>query len=349
MGSELMKGLHACLLGLGFLLGCGGSASREPHDSQPPRTTGDAGNDSAGADGGSGVAGTRGAVDSAGRGGVASGASASGGSSPEPLGGMPGVGGDAGTAPTLQLPPGCEPRARMETADACSLAVYCDTASELTSCRRLDSGRWQCQCELQHAERIYQMENADGLPACALAASLCSQDELELGEESCEQTHEPQGSSNCRSDVACGRPIDLAPDVNARAWLMRLSWASCELAESGKTYRCGCSDGGVATDYELLVEGDTLDCRPLLDFCLSGATPEFVGAQQCLLTNAASDSYGCHRNETCVVPMPLNDDVSLVKVEPRYTSCTPPPGRGGRMLLRSRRRRHVHVSTARRR
>lgn len=323
-----MKALHVCLLGLGFLVGCGGSASRDRHGSQPPPATGDAGNDSGGADGGRGVAGTTGAVDLAGRGGGASGATASGGSTPEPLGGTTGVAGGAGAAPGLPLPPGCEPRSHMETADACSLAVYCDTASQLTSCRRLDSGRWQCQCQLGHPDRVYQMEDAVGLPACALAASLCAEDELELGEESCEPTHEPQGSSNCRSDVACGKPIELAPDVKARAWLMRLITASCELSESGKTYRCRCSDGGVATDYDLLVEGDTLDCQPLLDFCLSGATPEFVGAQQCLLTNGASDSDGCYRNEICVVPMPLSDDVSLVKGEPRYSSCTPLPGGG---------------------
>src|SRR5438552_10439911 len=130
----MTKVLRTSLLGLGFLVSCGGSASRGHHDAQPPGVTGGA--DSEGDSGKGGTVGG-GSVATAGRGGT-SGAGASGGGTPAQLGGMNGVGGDGmggdGAAPTLSLPAGCEPRAHTETATACSLALYCDTASDLTSC-----------------------------------------------------------------------------------------------------------------------------------------------------------------------------------------------------------------------
>jgi hypothetical protein len=319
----MLKLLYTTLVGVGFLVACGGSASRDRHDSAPTSASGDAGEHSRSTeeDAGQGGTASAGAVGPVGPVGPRGGASASGGSNPEELGGMDG----GGAAPTLPLPPGCEPRAHSETADSCSLGVYCDTTSQLTNCHRLaNSERWQCQCE--NRDPVYQMENTAGLQACALAASLCSEDELHVGEESCEPTREDRSANGCQIDLACGKPIELEPGTTARAWLMRLGSASCERAESGKSFQCGCAYGDLASDYDLVVDSGAPDCRPLVDFCMSGAPPD--GEEQCLLTNAVSSSEGCERSEVCASSMPLSGDVSLARVEPRYANCVPLAGGG---------------------
>jgi hypothetical protein len=55
---------------------------------------------------------------------------------------------------------------------------------------------------------------------------------------------------------------------------------------------------------------------------MSGATPEFVGEEACVLNYVTSDSEWCDRSEQCGPQMPLTDDVSLVELEQRYASCT---------------------------
>lgn len=278
--------------------------------------------DSGGSAAGGAAAGS--AATPAGANGGSSGSTATGGRGPGNLGGMAGAEG----TPTLSLPPGCEPRARTETEETCSLAVFCDTLSRLTNCHRVDSGRWQCQCETVNSDRVYQLEDAPGLEACALTAWLCAEDELELGEESCEPTRESSAESSCKVDLACGRPIALDVETDARAWLMRFGSASCQRAESGKSFECGCMYGEQASEYDLLVASGELACRPLVDFCMSGATPEFEGEQECLLTHADSSSDDCVRTEVCAVPMPLTEDVNLAKVESRYANCVPATGGG---------------------
>jgi len=335
MGNDTKKVLGASLVALSFLVACGGSASRDRQ--QLPSAEGGA--DTGGADTGgvSGKGGTGGTVATgfvdAGRGGGGTGGvnPSVGGSLVDP-GGM---GGDSAT-PTLSLPAGCEPRARTETADTCSLAVYCDTASLLTNCRRLESGRWQCQCEPAHKDRVFQMQGAPGLQACALAAQLCAQNELELGEESCDPIRENIAADSCQIDLDCGKPIALDPPTDARAWLMRFGSASCQPAESGKPFTCGCSDGETATDYDLLVDSGAPACRPLVDFCMSGKTPDLEGDKQCLLTNAVASADGCERSEVCGASMPLNGDVSLARLEPRYAKCEPRAGGGAECYCSNR-------------
>lgn len=331
VGTDMAKALRTSLLGLGFLVACGGSASRERHE--PPSVVGGGGGaDTAGVSAKGGMVATR-PVDAAGRGGGGtSGANPSEGGRLEEPGGMAGD----GATPTLSLPPGCEPRARTETADTCSLAVYCDTASLLTNCRRLESGRWQCQCEPAHKDRVFQMEKAAGLQACALAAQLCAQNELEVGEETCDPTRESIAADSCQIDLDCGKPIALEPGTDARAWLMRFGSASCQPAESGKSFSCGCSYGDAGTEYDLLVDSGGPDCRPLVDFCMSGKTPDLDGKKQCLLTNAVSSADGCERSEVCGASMPLNGDVSLAKLEPRYANCVPRAGGGAECYCSSR-------------
>jgi hypothetical protein len=321
---------HTSILAFGFLVACGGSAARDHHDSPSTNDAGAAGNDAGGTegDGASGGTSSSGAVGAAGTMGgsrpSSGGSVAAGGHA-----GRPGNMGGTSAGPTLELPPGCEPRGRTETADTCSLAVYCDTASQLTNCFRLpNSDRWQCQCDIQHKDRIYQMENAPGLQACALAASLCSEDELDLGEETCEPSSENSAETNCRVDLTCAKPIELGPDSDAKAWLVRLGSAFCNEAQSGKSFDCGCKYANTESDYDLLVDSGAPDCRPLVDFCMSGASPDFTGEEQCLLTNTVSSSEGCERTEACANPMPLGGAVSLAKIGPRYANCTPRLGGG---------------------
>lgn len=252
-------------------------------------------------------------------------AGASGGDATEQLGGEAGM----GVEPELPLPPGCEPRGRMETADTCSLAVYCDTASEISNCRRLpNSERWQCQCDLHHPGRTYQLENAPGLQACALAASLCFEDELDVGEETCTPSDQSSSDEGCALWLNCATPVKLDPQSEARAWLTRLGSASCWLAESGKSFACTCNYGDVTSDYDLLATSAELDCRPLVDFCMSGAEPDFGGEQQCLLMDASSTGDGCERYEGCAAPMPLTAEVSLARLDDRYSNCSPRVGGG---------------------
>lgn len=324
----MMKAWHAGLLLLGLLVACGGTASRDRRDVEPPSPAGGA---AGGSDDGEGLSG-KGGVMSAGAtapamGGGSSGSSASGsGGRSEQLGGSSGHG---GAVTTLPLPPGCEPRARTETADSCSLAAYCDTASQLTNCRRLYSGRWQCQCETYHVDRVYQFEEADGLPACALAARLCLEDELKLEEESCQAIDDSSGTGGCKVELACGRPIQLGFPTDARAWLMRFGTASCQDGGEGESFACECStEGQEASRYELLVDAGQPMCRPIVDWCMSGATLPTEGERECWLTDAAADSDGCTRSETCGVSVSLNKDLNLAQGEPRYAQCFPHEGGG---------------------
>jgi hypothetical protein len=310
---------HIGLLLSMFIAACGGSSSRDRHDGQRPNGAGGDAEDPRGAGADTQTGGTTtGAASGAASGGT------SGGSDTDNLGGM-----DAGPqAPELPLPPGCEARARTETADTCSLAVLCETASRLTDCRRLDSGRWQCRCQPLNQDRIYQVENAPGLEACAVAANLCSENELVLGDESCDATADTSGQDSCDLELACGSPIELDLAADARAWLMRFGSASCKRTEWNDSFECSCSHGYMATDYDLFVDSGAPSCRPLLDFCMSHTSTKFDGEEECLPTKAVSSSEGCERSEACAVPMPLNDEVIVAELEARYAGCEPRVGGG---------------------
>src|SRR5438876_152554 len=94
------------------------------------------------------------------------------------------------------------------------------------------------------ASRGHHDAQPPGVTACAVAASLCTEDQLELGPEECDPTTENIAQGSCSIELACGKPIFIDtpdPDSNARAWLMRFGSSSCYPAESGKSFTCGCS------------------------------------------------------------------------------------------------------------
>jgi hypothetical protein len=307
------------LLALGLLAACGGSASR--HDGRPSSPAGgEAGAPSAAA-GENATAGSAGDP-AGGKNGISTGGAPGGGDSQD-FGGEPG----AGAEPALTLPPGCQPRTPMETADICSLAVDCDTSPSVrTYCHRLDSGRWECQCANQ--DSTFRLENSAGIQACALAARLCSDDDLELGEESCEHSNESSDQDNCALDVACGNSIALDGATDARAWLMRFGGARCDRSNPTEAFGCTCSNGTLTSNYAVTADSGELACGPLADFCISGAPPVFDGEEAC--SPMYSDSTGdyCQRFDACGPPMPLTDDVSLAQPVQRSTYCEPSPGGG---------------------
>jgi hypothetical protein len=326
------------LLAVGLVAGCGGASSRHDPDARRPSPTGGstagenatAGNGAAPASGGvgtgaGGATGDAGSPDVGGSAGDA-GSQQLGGSAgdagSQQLGGSAGAGG----APALPLPPGCQPRTPMETAELCSLAVACEASPSVrTYCHRLESGQWECQCA--NHEYLYRLENAPGLHACALAAGLCTDVELELGEESCEHTSNNSDQNGCSIDVVCATPIAIDATTDARATRMRSGSVRCSGSDSTQSFRCTCSNGEMSS-YGLLADSGEVACGPLADFCMSGETPVFDGAEACSLIYATSDSQGCQRAAGCGMQMPLSQEVSLVQPVERYANCMSRPGGG---------------------
>ncbi len=306
------------LLG-GVLVACGGSATRGRPSPSPPNVGGEGGDDA----GGRPAVPSGGAVTGGAGGGASGGVSNGGAFGGSNLGGSGGVGAQPSSLP---LPAGCEPRQSAETEDSCSLAVYCDTASRFANCQRLSSGSWRCQCDPIHPERVYHVEGAEGLNACAVAAAACSDKELELGEESCEEASASSPQGDCSTELACGRPIELGVATDARAKLMRFVSASC--TEAGGFLDCRCASGEVEHRYGLVVDGRSSACPPLAEFCLRGTSPEYDGEEECFPSSATTTSEGCERKASCIVPARLNGEIRLGQIESRYANCVPHSGGG---------------------
>lgn len=232
-----------------------------------------------------------------------------------------GTGGVGGEMPLL-LPEGCEPRAQSEDADKCSLGVFCGVEPNLTDCVRLSPDVWQCSCQLANNDRIYEIEGAPGIQACAVAAGLCSVDELELGDETCTESSSTSGLDECALELSCGTPItvDFAPNV--RASLMEYGSGACGRGNGTVPFECSCEHDGGYHDYGLLAGSGTVACRPLVDFCMTEVEPNFDEPTVCFERYAESSSGACDLLWDCATPMRLTDEVSLAKVDPRYSNCT---------------------------
>jgi hypothetical protein len=339
-----LKLWQAGLLAVGLIAACGGSSSRHDPAARPTGgsagTNATAGNGAAPASGGVGTGGTTGDAGSPDFGG----SGGDGGSSPvggstgdagsRPSGGASGnagspqLGGSAGAggALMLPLPPGCQPRTPMETAELCSLAVDCEASPSVrTYCHRLESGQWECQCA--NHEYLYRLEDAPGLQACALVAGLCTDAEPELGEESCENTTDNSDESGCSIEVVCATPIAIDATTDARAVRMRFGSVRCTGSDPAQGFRCTCTNGEVSS-YGLLADSSDLACEPFADFCMSGETPVFDGEEACSPIYATSESGTCQRAAGCGLQMPLSEEVSLVQPVQRYANCVSRAGGG---------------------
>ena len=212
----------------------------------------------------------------------------------------------------------------MEETNSCTLAAFCDGTPNIANCSLLDSGFWQCSCELEHNDRVYEIEGAPGLQACAVAIGLCSEDELVLGEETCSAVSNESGTNECALDLACKMPISVSFARGVRADLTRYGTSVCQRAQSDLPFECGCeASGGDGSfiNYGVLAESGSAACRPLVDFCMSGREPTFDDSFSCFDTDRVTETGLCTLNQVCATPMRLTDDVSLAKLETRYSNC----------------------------
>jgi hypothetical protein len=332
--------LHATAAALALVAACARSTSHT-NDRESSGTSGSGGVGHAG--GREGGAGTP--ASGAGRGGSAGDDPGQGGEDPggapgqggsltagnagrPPVAGSSGNGGTAGGGQSgagggvpLPLPEGCEPRRSTESETTCSLGVFCGADPNLIDCSRMASGRWKCTCELENNARIYEIEGAPGLASCAVAAGLCSLDELELGDETCTERNDASDENACSMALACERPIsvDFAPGVDA--WLMEYGGAQCVREASGHPFDCSCDDEEMPRPFGLLAESGVGACRPLIEFCMSGVQPTFDGERTCIDTEASAGDGSCRLSQSCATPMRLTDDVSLASVVRRGASC----------------------------
>lgn len=285
-----------------------------------------------GGGGGIGIAPGGGGAAGAGSGGAASvgvgGSPGSGGNLP------PGAGGAGGHAPpgdpgqALLLPPSCKPVTQMATEDGCMLDVYCDSFPYVTSCQRLDSGRWRCSSDPRHTDRIYEIDGAAGIQACAITTWLSTEDQLTLGADSCQPVLESEGTNSCTTELFCGTTVvaDFAPD--AHVMLPRYGTVECEPSSFPDAISCTFRVNDKSTSSDLGVFSDTASCRSLAEFCMKTTAPGFDEPRTCLLAQATSTADGCQRSELCTSPLPATESPGFPSVESRYATCEPATGGG---------------------
>lgn len=268
-----------------------------------------------------GVAGT-----GSGTGGVAGNSALAGG-----FGGTLPIGGSGGSLDprgTLLLPAGCEPRAQMETEESCMLSAFCDSLPHVTTCQRLPSGHWSCTSDPNHHDRIYEIDGAVGLQACAVATGLASKDQLKVGKDSCAPVTESSGDGFCTTDLVCGPfiEVDFAPSVRAR--LARYGSVECAQQPSDTKIFCGFRFHDTTKGYDLSFTGSSFSCGPLLEFCLGTTAPDFADPRSCVVTDETSTVAGCDRSDICSHPEPTTELSTFPTVEARYASCEPADGGG---------------------
>lgn len=238
-------------------------------------------------------------------------------------GGSSGTGGaGAGGMPVLPLPEGCEARGRTEEDDSCSIGVFCGDVPNLANCTRLSPDEWRCSCELANNDRTYEISGAPGIQACAVAAGLCFEDELQLADEVCTERKRSSTTDSCKLDLRCEKPISVTFAPGVTASLVDYGSGECVRVGSTQPFECVCEHGGVSRDYGLLAADGSLACRPLVDFCRQDVEPVFDEPTVCIERDAISSSEACDLYWTCAKPMTLTDEVRLAELEPRHANCT---------------------------
>jgi hypothetical protein len=346
--------LATSVLSLG---GCGRERSR-PQPSAPANTGGSAasGGNAAG-EGGSeegaaaGFAGSSGVSDggrglggaaSGGLGGGSSGAGTASGGAGAGAGGRVVQGGAGGRSPLadLPLPAGCQALSGGATELLCSLDVSCNAVAQTMSCYHRGSDAMQCSCEAPNSDKMYVIEGATGLDACAIGAGLCAGaapdpgfdlgDCATTGEETGDEEPSVGDPNSCTVELNCQRTVvvDFAPGV--RVTMPGSARTHCVESSSGdrisEQRRVDCeTTGSLGTESHALIANSVAEaCRPVLDFYLSSLEPDFDGTQSCVVEgnpNGGSDS--CMLTETCFDSAPISDGVSLVRYLPleRAASC----------------------------
>lgn len=334
------------LSGLIIVVACGGSSGKRAptlgatggSDGMAGHTGSaapfDAGASDAPAGSPSGTGGTHGSTGGQAGGQVDGGAS--GGGAGAPPTGAGGLAGGLDPQGSLLLPPHCEPRGRSESGTSCMLSAFCDSFPHVTSCQRLTSGRWRCTSEPGHQDRIYEIEGAEGVQACAVATGLSSKEQLKLGDDSCVPTAESTADGYCMTEMVCGPMIevDFAPAVRAR--LARYGSSECVQRMDVPAIDCGFRFRGVTVRPDLSVWSSSLSCRPWLELCMSTTAPNFSGPPTCVVTRAVSSTEGCERHELCTNLPPSRLGPGLPALETRYVNCEPEAGGGARCACSGR-------------
>jgi hypothetical protein len=286
----------------------------------------------AGRGAGGGASGGTGGTVSGGAGGEASGGTGSGTASAG-AGGSGVQGGVGGTAPlpNLPLPASCQALGGSATELLCALDVSCDAVAQTMRCYHTSSGAWQCTCAPPNANRMYVIEGAAGLDACAVGAGLCAGAAPEPGFVlgSCGVTRDELGTdfeagvgelATCTVEVQCETPVavDFAPGV--RATMPGVGVTHCVEAFSqdrtSEERRVDCETNGSlgAQSHALVAQSLGAACRSVVEFYLTSQEPEFDGSQSCV---GAADDLGlddaCRLIETCFDSAPVSSGVSVVK------------------------------------
>jgi len=268
-----------------------------------------------------------GAGSSPGAGGGAGGGPRGGGPGPAPSGGAGGQAAGGNSGQVSLLPSSCEARSQSSTAYSCTLSAFCDGIPYITDCQRLDDTRWQCASQTRYPGRIYEVEGAAGVQACAAVTGVTTQDPLALGADSCVTLTYVTDSGNCSASVVCGPYVaaDLAPGVRVR--LARYGEIYCGAISSPQTIDCELRFDN-STSNDLGVFSDTAACQSILEFSMLAAGPGFVGPRSCLTTQRTSTADGCQRDELCSLPAPTTEAPGYPAVEGRYAACEPASGGG---------------------
>jgi hypothetical protein len=350
VGVEVMVGARLSGLGLRLTMftlgvlwlgGCGRANSR-PHAGVPVNVGGSAGSDGQGA--GEGGAENGATSGSAGRGGESDGGrSVGGGTSGGDAGGgvgggtaaaggsdvQGGVGGSDSLA-NLPLPSGCQALRGSATELLCDLDVSCDAVAQTMRCYT-SSGGWQCTCAPPSANRMYVIEGAAGLDACAVGAGLCAGAAPDPGFVlgGCVLTRDELGTdyvpgvgdlSSCTVELQCETPVavDFAPGVQA-------TMPGAGVSHCVETYSQGWISDQRRVDCEttgslgpeahaVVAEGVAAACRPVLEFYLSSQEPEFDGSESCVAeARDTGTEDSCGSSETCFDSAPVGSGVSVVK------------------------------------
>lgn len=253
-----------------------------------------------------------------------------------------GLGGSAGSS-AFPIPSECEPRGRTETESECSFAAFCSGAPSVANCQRLGSGRWQCRCDPTHTDRVLEIEGATGVNACAVAAGVCSEDELTRGPESCASRRDDSDDLICLRDVACETPLQLRFAPGAKAFLMRYGSVICQPREGGNPgFDCRFGYGyDPDKKKDVVVSSDALACGPFGDYCMAALAPDSSSDAPCLPMRAATTSDGCERDEICASETAASNQPGAASaselLDARYANCTPRDGGGSDCYCSGRR------------
>jgi hypothetical protein len=336
-------------------LGACGRAAPKPH----PGTPGDAGRSgasgeqnggeggiedgTAGAVGGSGGASGRGTGGTPSGGGAGKGGGGMGGAGPTEGGASGGPGGIGGNSPlaNLPLPADCQPISGAGTELLCNLDVTCGGVAQAMSCYHTSSGAWQCTCEPPNSNRMYLIEGAVGLDACAVGAGLCAGPlpTPAVDAESCVVTRDELGTDNqagvvprqtCTLETQCRTPVvvDFAPGVMVTmpgAATTHCVESPTQEERTTQQLRMDCDTVGSLGErsHEIIARSVAAACRPVLDFYLTSREPVFDGSKSCIGEGSEwGTPESCRLTETCFDSAPMSDDVSVVKnPSARSTIC----------------------------